>query len=47
MVPRFIEVYSDGFPVTATQKIKMGELKEITDRTWDRAKSGLKFSARK
>ena len=47
MVPRFIEVYTEGFPVTATQKIKMGELKEITDRTWDRAKSGLKFSARK
>ncbi len=47
MVPRFIEVYEDGFPVTATQKIKMAELKEITDKTWDRAKSGLKFSARK
>jgi crotonobetaine/carnitine-CoA ligase len=47
MVPRFIEVYAEGFPVTATQKIKMGELKEITDRTWDRVKAGLKFSARK
>jgi hypothetical protein len=47
MVPRFIEVYPEGFPVTATQKIKMGELKEISDRTWDRAKTGLKFSARK
>ncbi|MGQ0793747.1 MAG: AMP-binding protein [Deltaproteobacteria bacterium] len=47
MVPRFIEIYSDGFPVTATQKIKMAELKEITDKTWDRAKTGLKFSARK
>jgi len=47
MVPRFIEIYPEGFPVTATQKIKMGELKEISDRTWDRAKTGLKFSARK
>ncbi|MGH7801390.1 MAG: AMP-binding protein [Thermodesulfobacteriota bacterium] len=47
MVPRFIEIYPEGFPVTATQKIKMGELKEIDDRTWDRAKTGLKFSARK
>ena len=47
MVPRFIEIYSDGFPVTATQKVKVAELKEITDKTWDRAKEGLKFSARK
>ncbi|MGH7808272.1 MAG: AMP-binding protein [Thermodesulfobacteriota bacterium] len=47
MVPRFIEIYPDGFPVTATQKIKVGELKEITGKTWDRAKTGLKFSARK
>ncbi len=47
MVPRFIEIYPEGFPVTATQKIKMGELKEITDKTWDRVKAGLKFSARK
>lgn len=47
MVPRFIEVYEGGFPVTATQKVKMGEMKEITDNTWDRSKSGLKFSARK
>jgi len=47
MVPRFIEIYSDGFPVTASQKVKVAELKEITDKTWDRAKEGLKFSARK
>jgi len=47
MVPRFIEVYEEGFPVTATQKIKVAEIKEITDRTWDRSKAGLKFSARK
>ncbi len=47
MVPRFIEVYEDGFPVTATQKIKVAEIKEITDKTWDRSKTGLKFSARK
>jgi crotonobetaine/carnitine-CoA ligase len=47
MVPRFIEVYENGFPVTATQKIKVAEIKEITDKTWDRNKTGLKFSARK
>ena len=47
MVPRFIEVYKKGFPVTATQKVKVAEIKEITDDTWDRNKSGLKFSARK
>lgn len=47
MVPRFIEVYEDGFPVTATQKVKVAEIKELTDKTWDRNESGLKFSARK
>lgn len=47
MVPRFIEIYEDGFPVTATQKIKVAEIKEITDKTWDRNKAGIKFSARK
>ena len=47
MVPRFIEIFEGGFPVTATQKIKVAELKEITDKTWDRSKAGLKFSARK
>jgi len=47
MVPRFIEVYEDGFPMTATQKVKVAEIKEITDKTWDRNKAGLKFSARK
>jgi len=47
MVPRFIEVYDQGFPMTATQKIKVAELKEITDKTWDRNEAGLKFSARK
>ena len=46
MVPRFIETF-DGWPMTATQKVKVAELKEITDKTWDRAKEGLKFSARK
>jgi len=46
MVPRFIEIL-DGWPMTATQKVKVAELKEITDKTWDRAKAGLKFSARK
>ena len=47
MVPRFIEIYEDGFPVTATQKVKVAEIKEITDQTWDRNKAGVKFSARK
>ncbi|MEQ9618081.1 MAG: AMP-binding protein [Deltaproteobacteria bacterium] len=46
MVPRFIEVYEDGFPVTATQKIRVAEIKEITEKTWDRNKTGLKFRAR-
>lgn len=47
MVPRFIEVYEDGFPMTATQKVKVAEIKELTDNTWDRNESGIKFSARK
>ena len=47
MVPRFIEIFDGGFPVTATQKVKVAQLKEITTKTWDRAKAGLKFSARK
>ena len=47
MVPRFIEIFEDGFPMTATQKVKVAELKEINDKTWDRAEAGLKFSARK
>jgi crotonobetaine/carnitine-CoA ligase len=46
MVPRFIEVYDGGFPVTATQKIRVAEIKEITDKTWDRNKTSLKFRAR-
>ena len=47
MVPRFIEIFEDGFPMTATQKVKVAELKEINDKTWDRTEAGLKFSARK
>ena len=47
MVPRFIEIFEGGFPMTASQKVKVAELKEINDKTWDRAKTGLKFSARK
>lgn len=47
MVPRFIEVYEKGFPLTATQKVKVAELKLISDKTWDRNESGLKFSARR
>jgi len=47
MVPRFIEIFDGGFPMTASQKVKVAELKEINDKTWDRAKTGLKFSARK
>ena len=46
MVPRFIEVYEEGFPVTATQKIRVAEIKEITEKTWDRSKAGIKFRAR-
>ena len=46
MVPRFIEVYEEGFPVTATQKIRVAEIKEISDKTWDRSKTGLKFRVR-
>lgn len=46
MVPRFIEVYEEGFPVTATQKIRVVEIKEITENTWDRSKTGIKFRAR-
>ena len=47
MVPRFIEVYEEGFPVTATQKIKVAEIKKISENTWDRVQTGLKFSARR
>jgi len=47
MVPRFIEIFDGGFPMTATQKVKVAELKEVSDKTWDRAESGLKFSSRK
>ena len=46
MVPRFIEIYENGFPMTASQKIKVAEIKEITEKTWDRNKTGLKFRAR-
>lgn len=46
MIPRFIEVYEDGFPVTSTQKIRVAEIKEISDKTWDRATTDLKFRAR-
>ena len=40
MVPRFIEVYEEGFPVTATQKIRVAEIKEITEKTGTEAKQG-------
>ncbi len=46
MVPRFIEVYADGFPVTATQKIRVAEIKEISENTWDRATTDLKLRSR-
>lgn len=46
MVPRFIEIYEE-FPLTSTQKISMDSLKRITDSTWDRNKSGVKFKTRK
>ena len=47
MVPRFIEIFEGGFPMTASQKVRVAELKDINDKTWDRAEAGLKFSARK
>ncbi|MGB3364257.1 MAG: AMP-binding protein [Thermodesulfobacteriota bacterium] len=46
MIPRFIEVYEDGFPITSTQKIKVAMIKEISDKTWDRNTTDLKFRAR-
>lgn len=46
MVPRFIEVY-DEFPLTSTQKVNVGALKEISDTTWDRSVSGLRLKTRK
>lgn len=46
MIPRFIEVYEDGFPITSTQKIKVAKIKEISDKTWDRNTTDLKFRAR-
>ncbi len=46
MVPRFIEVYKE-FPLTSTQKVNMGKLKELSAKTWDRNEAGLKFRSRK
>lgn len=46
MIPRFIEVY-DEFPLTSTQKVNVGKLKDLSGDTWDRNKSGLKFKTRK
>ncbi len=46
MIPRFIEVYPEGFPVTSTQKIRVAEIKEISDNTWDRNTTDLKFRSR-
>ena len=46
MIPRFIEVYAEGFPVTSTQKIRVAKIKEISDSTWDRKTTDLKFRAR-
>ncbi len=46
MIPRFIEVYEDGFPITSTQKIRVAEIKEISDKTWDRNTTDLKFRSR-
>ncbi len=46
MVPRFIEIYKE-FPLTSTQKVSMDGLKKITDNTWDRNRSGIKFKTRK
>jgi len=46
MIPRFIEVYEDGFPITSTQKIRVAKIKEISDKTWDRNTTDLKFRSR-
>ena len=46
MIPRFIEVYEDGFPITSTQKIRVAKIKEISDKTWDRNNTDLKFRSR-
>ena len=46
MIPRFIEVYEDGFPITSTQKIRVAKIKEISDKTWDRSTTDLKFRSR-
>jgi crotonobetaine/carnitine-CoA ligase len=46
MIPRFIEVY-DKFPLTSSQKFNMELLKELSDNTWDRNESELKFKTRK
>jgi len=39
-------VYENGFPITVTQKIRVAEIKEISENTWDRNKTDLKFKAR-
>ena len=46
MIPRFIEIY-ENFPLTSTEKVNTGELKKITDNTWDRNESGVTFKTRK
>ncbi|QMU55812.1 MAG: AMP-binding protein [Candidatus Mycalebacterium zealandia] len=46
MVPRFIQIY-EQFPLTSTQKINLGSLKLLEDKTWDRSKSGLRLKTRK
>jgi len=42
MIPRYVEFVED-FPRSTLQKIKKGELKTITENTWDREKAGYKL----
>ncbi len=46
MVPRFVEVYEE-FPLTASQKTAVSELRKISGSTWDRSRSGLRLRSRK
>lgn len=45
MVPRYVEFVED-FPRSTAEKVKKGELKAITEKTWDRDKTGYKIKRR-
>ncbi|MGI9558085.1 MAG: AMP-binding protein [Thermodesulfobacteriota bacterium] len=46
MVPRFIRIY-EQFPLTSTQKVNVGSMKEVDGATWDRSKTELSLKTRK